>query len=81
MWYDMSLEIKGNSSHLLHHLALFVEEFHFDVATYRKRLRELKDHVLFFPSCVGRIRRVDFYLQLIHNELRVCLREMERVRK
>lgn len=42
-------------TYLLHHLALFVEEFHFDVATNWKRLRELKDHVLLFSPRVGRV--------------------------
>lgn len=62
---------------LLHHLVLLVEELHLNVATHGQRLRELKEHVLLFPSGVHRVGGVDLNLQLVHDKLRVWKEEEE----
>lgn len=61
-----------NSTDLLHHLILFMEELHFDVSTNWQRLGEFEKHVLVLAPRVSGVRRVNLHFQLVHNKLGIC---------
>ena len=69
-------EKRNRSTHLFHHLILFVEELHLDVPADGQRLGELKHHVLVLAPRVSRVGGVDLHLELVHHKLGVCKKKI-----
>lgn len=66
-----------DTTYLLHHLILFMEELHLDVSTNWQRLGEFEKHVLVLAPRVSGVRRVNLYFQLVHHKLGICKKNVD----
>ena len=66
-----------DTTNLLHHLILFMEELHLDVSTNWQRLGEFEKHVLVLTPRVSGVRRVNLHFQLVHHKLGICKKNVD----